>query len=121
MLIEAIQFLQIHAHFEPTAVMIDGYDFSASTADDLSALRGIARELNMELWMSAVTHREAPRDDRDIPEPVAHVEEAISVIVSMAHDGKAVHVRLLKDHDNPEVSDLSIALDPTTMLLIMEK
>ncbi len=42
------------------------------------------------------------------------------MILQMAHDTKAVHVTLLKDHDNPEVSDLKLALDPTTMLLMRE-
>jgi len=43
------------------------------------------------------------------------------VILRMAHDTKAVHVSLLKDHDNPEVSDLKLALDPRTMLLVRER
>jgi len=42
------------------------------------------------------------------------------VILSMAHDGKTVHVGLHKDHDNPNVSDLKLALDPTTMLLVRD-
>ncbi len=44
----------------------------------------------------------------------------IDVILHIAHDTKAVHVNLLKDHDNPNVSDLKLALDPTTMLLKRE-
>jgi hypothetical protein len=38
----------------------------------------------------------------------------------MAHDGKNVHISLLKDHDNPKVSELKLALDPTTLLLVRE-
>jgi hypothetical protein len=68
--------------------------------------------------MSAVTHREAERNARDVPEPLASLEGSIDVILSMAHDGEGVHVRLLKDHSNPEVPELSLALDPTTMLLV---
>jgi len=70
--------------------------------------------------MSAETHRTDPRDERGIPEPVAHVDPAISVIVHMAHDGKSVHLRLLKDQQNPDVADLAIALDPTTLLIVGE-
>ena len=50
-----------------------------------------------------------------------HLEKDIDVILGMAHDTKAVHVSLLKDHDNPDISDLKLALDPTTMLLIKER
>ena len=48
-------------------------------------------------------------------------DDAVDVILQMAHDTKAVHVSLLKDHDNPRVSELKIALDPTTMLLRRER
>lgn len=117
---EAIDFLREHAHFVPQAIMIDGYDFEKAAAPGLAELRQVARSLDAELWMAAVTHRESQRNDHGIPEPVAHVENEISVIVSLKHDGRAVHVRLLKDHDNPTVSDTPVALDPTTMLLIRE-
>ena len=89
--------------------------FRMPTEDEL---RAIAKGLKAELWMSAHTHRESKRDADGIPEPVAAVKDSIDVILAMAHDGKSVHLRLLKDHDNPNVSDLSLALDPTTMLLV---
>lgn len=117
---DAIAFLKTHAHFEPVAVMIDGYDFQATSTGDLASLRKLAGDIDAEIWMTAVMHRESERNDRGVPEPVSHVEDAISVIVTLAHDGKAVTLSLLKDHDNPDVSDLSIALNPTTMLLVKE-
>jgi hypothetical protein len=117
---EAIDFLREHAHFEPLAIMIDDYDFEKATPAALEDLREVARRLDAEIWMTAVTHRESPLNDRGIPEPVAHLESALSVIVSLKHDGRAVHLRLLKDHGNPTVSDTPVALDPTTMLLIRE-
>ncbi len=119
-LAEAAAFLDVHAHFKPSAIMIDGFDFDAACAPDVAALRDVARRLDVEMWMSAVTHREAARDARGVPEPVARVQEPVSVILSLAHDGRAVHLRLLKDHDNPQVSDLSLVLNPTTMLLMRE-
>lgn len=120
-LVEDLALLREHVHFEPAAVIVDGWDFERATVEDLRALHEIALAFGAELWMSAVTHRNSPRNERGIPEPVAHVAEAVDVIVSLAHDGKGVHVRLLKDHDNPDVSDVPIALDPTTMLLTQEQ
>lgn len=106
--------------FAPSALIVDGYDFGSATVDDLEKLRAFARELKCELWMSATTHRDSRCDAEGIPEPVAHVKASIAVIVRMAHDGKSVHLRLLKDHDNPAVSEVGLALDPTTMLLVRE-
>lgn len=117
---ETVGFLQEHTRFSPEALIVDGFDFSVALPVDLEQLRQVARDLDVELWMSAVTHRDARRNARGVPEPVVRVEDVLSVIVSMAHDGRAVHVRLLKDHDNPEVSEAGIALNPTTMLLMRE-
>lgn len=117
---EAVAFLTNHVHFTPQAVIIEGYPFERATVGDLLDLRQVARELDAEMWMSAVTHREAARNERGIPEPVAQVEQALSVVLAMRDNGSAVHLRLLKDHDNPSVSDLSLALDPTTMLLVKD-
>jgi hypothetical protein len=118
---DAVGFLREHGDFQPAAVIVDDYDFTKAGTEDIGRLRKIARELDAELWMSAVTHRESKINEHGVPEPVAHVEKDVDVILGMAHDTKAVHVSILKDHDNPEVSDLKLALDPTTMLLIRER
>jgi spermidine synthase len=43
---------------------------------------------------------------------------AIAVIVQMADYTDGVRLSLLKDHDNPNVAKLTLALDPSTMLLV---
>ncbi len=106
--------------FVPVAIVIDGYDFEAATTAELADIREIAESLKCEIWMAAHTHRTDPRDKHGIPEPVAHLTSELAVIVHMAHDGKAVNLRVLKDHDNPDVSQLALAIDPTTMLLRQE-
>lgn len=115
---EAIEFLRTHMHFDPEALIIDGFRFEKATVADLEALRQLAREINGELWMSAVIPRKFPVEERAIPEPVAHFTDALDVILSMESGSGVVHLRLLKDHENPDVSDSHVALDPTTLLLI---
>ena len=118
---EAISFMKEHGEFEPVAIVIDGWDFGAKTTEDIKRIRGIAEELQAEVWMSATTHREAKRNERGVPEPVAHLEGELDVILSMAHDGTSVHVGLHKDHDSADVTDMKLALDPTTMLLVRKR
>jgi hypothetical protein len=101
--------------------MIDGFPFERSASGDLARLRSLAAEMQAELWMTAVTHRESLMDERGVPEPLADLQKDVDVILRLAHDTRAVHVSLLKDHDNPDVSDLRLALDPTTMLLKRER
>jgi KaiC/GvpD/RAD55 family RecA-like ATPase len=117
---ETIEFLRTHTDFVPSAIIIDGFDFEAATREQLQRVREIAGEIGAEIWMTAVTHRESERDERGVPEPLAGHVESLDVILSMAHDGKTIRIGLLKDHDNPDVSELKLALDPTTMLLVKE-
>jgi hypothetical protein len=119
-LAQTVRFLGEHGEFAPRAIMIDGIDFAAITLDDLAGLREIARSVEAEMWLSATTTREAQRNERGVPEPIAHLEAGIDVILTMGHDGRAVHVGLHKDHGNPQVSDLRLALDPVTLLLVRE-
>ncbi len=119
-LLADIAMLGEYADFVPSAVLIDGFDFDALTPEILAQFRKLARDLDAEMWMSAVTHRESPINERGVPDPVARYEHDVDVIVRLAHDGRAVHVHLLKDHENPKVSEAGVALDPTTMLLMQE-
>lgn len=114
----SIQFLKDVAHFDPACLILQGFDFDGATLADIEALRQLAAEFNVELWMSALTHRGVAADDRGIPEPIAKVASAIAVIVQMTDDSGTVKISLLKDHDNPNVAKLSLALDPSTMLLV---
>lgn len=115
-----VDFWKDNDNFTPTAIILEGFPFESTSVEDLGVLREIAQEFDCELWMSAVTTRSAERNSRGVPEPIARLEKSMDVILTMAHDGEAVHVGLHKDHDNSNVSELKLALDPTTMLLMAE-
>jgi len=118
----SINFLKEYVHFNPDCLILEGFDFDRARLDDLEEFRQLAMDFNVEMWMSAVTHRGVPVNENGIPEPVARFASAIAVIVQMSDDsgGGAVHLSLLKDHDNPDVAKLTLALDPSTMLLVKE-
>ena len=117
---DTIALLNTHMDFYPAALILEGYRFEQATKEDMDELRRIAREIDGELWMSAVTHRESRINERGIPEPVAHLEDSIDVILALEPGDKSVTLRLLKDHNNPNVSSSHVALDPATLLLIQE-
>ncbi|MFQ5718662.1 MAG: hypothetical protein ACE5IK_03855 [Acidobacteriota bacterium] len=115
-----LAFLRDHGDFRPVTILIDDFDFSAASGEDVAALREIARGSEAEMWLSATVHRDVDETSRGIPAPLAARAGAIDVILRMAHDGDAVHITLLKDHDNPDVSDLKLTLDPRSMLIVSE-
>jgi hypothetical protein len=114
----SINFLKEYVHFEPACIVLEGFDFERASMEDVEAFRQLAMQFNVELWMSAVTHRGVPLNEHGVPQPVAKFASEIAVIVRMADENDGVQISLLKDHDNPDVAKLTLALDPSTMLLV---
>jgi hypothetical protein len=113
-----LEFLKDHGQFEPEVVILDGVNFLNTDNDELADLKQFAGDHGVEVWMSAQTHRDRPRDERRIAKEVVRFEDYISVMVLLhpAHEG-SVTIEILKDHDNPDVADLRMELDPTSLLV----
>jgi KaiC/GvpD/RAD55 family RecA-like ATPase len=113
------RFYKDHVEFQPEVVILDGFDFVGAQETAMAALKEYARTHNVELWLSALTHRDEPvTNSQGIPNPVARFEAWISVIVNLEPQRKDVCLRLIKDHENPDVEDLHLHLDPRTLLLL---
>jgi hypothetical protein len=46
------------------------------------------------------------------------VDDLVSVVVALEPRPGHVALRVLKDHDNPDVEALHVALDPKSLLLV---
>ena len=122
---DTIKFARGVAHFMPDVVVIDGFDFENASADALSAITALARDLSAEVWLSAQSR---PLDEavtastvatlEAVPETLRPYFDLVSVIVWLQAEGDAVSLRLLKDHDARELADLRLRLDPRTMRII---
>jgi hypothetical protein len=119
---ESIAFLGRHANFQPEVLLLDGVDFRATNNEELAALKQLAANIRVEIWISAQTHRDKPpKDPRGVCDRVVRFDDYISVMV-LLHPEKegSVTIRLLKDHENKDLADLHMELDPTTLLLLPE-
>jgi hypothetical protein len=110
---EAVK-LETEAGQKPSLVIIEGEDFDSAQREDFEEFKAIAEELAAEIWLSAQCKDESPVT---VPESIARLDDLVSVIVSLEPAEEAVALRALKDHDNPDFSDLHVALDPRTLLL----
>jgi len=114
-----LDFLELHANFVPQLLILDGVDFHQTSNEELAGLKSLATRRELEVWLSAQTHRDRPpRDPRGIDDQVVRFDDYISVMV-LLHPEKegTVTLQLLKEHDNPDVGALKLELDPTTLLL----
>ena len=111
----SIELLSQHAQFVPDVIMIDAFDWSRATLEEAAELRALAKQFNVELWMTALTHRHqtGPEVPDRVPPPCDRFASLISLVVFLQPVDKNLSVRLLKDHDNEVVCDTHLVLHPT--------
>jgi len=115
---EVIDFARNVAHFNPDVIVVDGFDLPRGGTEALDTLSELARELDAELWLSLNTEPTALKSE--LPPPLGQFSSRLSVIVFLDSDGERVRLRLLKDHDNPDLTDLHLRLDSPTMRIVDE-
>ena len=113
-LAEALSFCREAMQFEPHTIVLDGFDFDQADEEDMGALRRIADDAQVELWLSA---RSSDADD-SLPEGVARHSERVHVIVRLTSDGDAVRLDVVKEHDNPDVSAQKLWLDAISLRIV---
>jgi hypothetical protein len=111
---EAVK-VESEAGSRPGMVIVEGFDLAAAPRGELAEIRALAQELDAEIWLSAALSTERIAE---IPASLSAVKEIASVVLALEPGVESVALRALKDHDNPDVSALHVALDPRTLLLI---
>ena len=111
---EAVK-LESDAAESPTLLVVEGLDFDTLEPGELADVKALAGELAAEVWLSAACPGERVGG---IPGSVARYDDLVSVILALEPGDGSVALRALKDHDNPDLSELHVALDPHTLLLV---
>lgn len=110
---EAVK-VEAEAGGSPELVIVEGFDFASAPRDEVLELQGLAKELGAELWLSATAPGEKVSE---LPPEIEPLSDLLSVILALEPGHASVGLRALKDHENPDVSALHVALDPRTLLL----
>jgi archaellum biogenesis ATPase FlaH len=118
-ILETVQFAREIAHFEPDVIVIDHFDFAHASEDAPAALAALAKERNVELWLSVHTEN-VPAKTGELPAPIDRFASSFNVVVFLQPERDVVRLRLLKDHDSKDLADLHLRLDPHTMRVIDE-
>jgi len=107
--------VEAEAGSKPAVILVEGVDVPGLDRAELLEMKSLAGELGAEIWLSVATEAERVKA---LPAAVRMVEDAVSVILALEPDAGTVALRALKDHENPDVSALHVALDPSTLLLV---
>jgi hypothetical protein len=111
---EALKF-EAEAGPPPALVVIEGLPLEQASRDEVEDLRALARETDAEIWLSVACAEERVRE---LPPRVRRLEDLFAVVLALEPGPGTVTLRTLKDHDNPDVAALHVALDPKSLLLV---
>ena len=100
---------------KPGLVIVEGFDVGAAAKQEMLDMKAMAEEIQAELWLAVACPAEQVPG---IPAEIAELGDAISVILALEPEPQSVALRALKEHDNPNLEALRVALDPKTLLLI---
>jgi hypothetical protein len=103
--------------FRPDALIVDGLDFEKADRSLFEDLKEVAAEFRLEIWLSALSHRHITEvNERGIPYPCGQLDDLFSLVLQLQPTKSGLFLKLLKDHDRPSVSEVSLGLDPNTFL-----
>jgi hypothetical protein len=111
---EAVKFEE-EAGCRPGLVVLEGFDLGSASKQEMRDMKALAGEIEAELWLSVSCPDEKVPG---MPASIAELGDAISVVLALEPDTDSVALRALKEHENPDVEALRVALDPRTLLLV---
>ncbi len=116
---QAVGFLDDAMGFSPDMVIMDGTPrFENTEKWELENIKALTAKWGAELWASSNTHREDQElDERGVPTSVARFDDLVSVIVDLMPEKEHIKVKVIKEHDNQEIAQVQLEVDPRTMLL----
>ncbi|MCX7786566.1 MAG: hypothetical protein N2442_02570 [Spirochaetes bacterium] len=109
-------------NFAADQIIVDGYNFALATSEDLRLIKQFANEVGVTIWFSATVKPENEKIwNRDFPPSLKPFENLIDVLITLGESEGNILVRLVKDRDSYPMKDLSVHLDPKTLMIVEEK
>jgi KaiC/GvpD/RAD55 family RecA-like ATPase len=109
-----IQFGQFAAH----TLIVDGYDFSLGSPEDLQKFKEFAIRVGVEVWFSASLKGDEPLfDEQGVPLVLQRYLDELGVLITLSFRGEYVRLNLIKCHECLSLGELPLKLDPQTLLI----
>jgi len=106
--------------FRPTVVLVDGFTFDDSSAQSLADLKELAGVMGLNIWFTAVSHREDERKSAaGTPAPCHEVDDIFDTVLLIEADGVGGELALnaIKDTIGSVSPGKVLKLDPATYLV----
>ncbi|OGQ95949.1 MAG: hypothetical protein A2521_02770 [Deltaproteobacteria bacterium RIFOXYD12_FULL_57_12] len=104
--------------FRPDCVVVDGLDFTAADRDSLLDLRELMVAMNVQVWFSALSHRDDTRVSTDgIPAPCHEVGDLFDTVILLQAEQQGIRLEIIKDTTGCASPEVALMLDPSTMMV----
>ena len=107
--------------FRPDCLIVDGYDFTKATREELADLRELMKVMDLNIWFSAVSHREDNRmSENGIPAPCHEVEDLFDTVMVIQPPQKGADcnsLNFIKDVTGAVQVGDSRNIDPSSLIV----
>ncbi len=101
--------------FEPSMIIVDGLAFEATDREVFSGLQSMAREMNLFIWFTVLTHRHEGLGRNGLPVQLDHCDEFFKTIIQLQPQEDKIFINTLRGATDDESKHL--LLDPATLIV----
>ncbi len=109
--------------FYPDAIVFDGLPFHDDIEDILTELKDFAGKDKLCIWFTVKTHRNALETNLSaelLPEPLSKYSDIFDIALQIRPEQEKIVLKVIKSAGNVEPLNLSVLMDPATMLAKQE-
>ena len=104
--------------FKPNCLVVDGFDFEHADRQNLEEIREMAEAMSLQIWFSAVSHRDDTRfSSAGVPAPCHELDDLFDTVILIKPEEKKIRLNIVKNRGEVVASDLGLVLDPSTMMI----
>ncbi len=106
--------------FHPDCVLVDGFDCALTDREELSALRRLMVDMEMNAWITARSHRDDQRVSASgTPAPCHELDSLFDTVIVLEpkSENKAIALKIVKDTAESDEMGSHINLDPASLML----
>lgn len=117
-IVRSLKAMVVDGGFKAKTLIVDGFDFTRATKDQLAKVKAFAAEMGLEVWYSCTLIGEEPLVDKNnIPVILREYLDSIGVLILLEPKAEYIHFTVVKDHERMNPQDLKLKLDAKTLLI----
>jgi hypothetical protein len=118
-ILPSIRAMIVDGGFKAEALIIDGFDFTRTTQDQLVKVKDFARELGLSVWYSCTVKGQNPLyDKRNLPLAIKDYLNLIDVVIVLEPKPDHIELSVSKDRNTYNPEAMALKLDPKTLLIL---